>query len=125
MKLTNNFLRKEFACKCGCGFDTVDYELITALQKCVDHFSNNGSRKVVVQINCGCRCQKHNADVGGEKKSQHLLGRAADIQLFIEGVKLEPKAVAEFFDINFNSFGIGIYQTFTHIDSRTIGKARW
>ena len=39
--LTRNFSRNEFKCKCECGFDTVDYELVTILQDSVEYFEKN------------------------------------------------------------------------------------
>ena len=114
--LGQNFTRKEFACKCGCGFDTVDWALVEALQQVRDI----SSRPVI--INSACRCKNHNADVGGSPDSQHLLGKAADIQ--ISGHK--PHTVLAIVKTipSFQNGGIGEYQTFTHCDVRN-GKSRW
>jgi uncharacterized protein YcbK (DUF882 family) len=70
--LTENFSRKEFACKCGCGFDEIDERLVNRLQVIRDISG------LPIKINSGCRCQKHNKDVDGESLSFHLLGEAAD-----------------------------------------------
>jgi len=114
-KLTKNFSRKEFACNCGCGFDTVDFELINICQEVADNFRD------VVYINSGCRCKAHNKAVGGGKNSQHLLGRAADLRL----KHTEPDRVHAYLIKKYpNSLGIGKYNTFTHIDTRIL-KARW
>lgn len=103
------FIREEGACKCGCGFDTMDAELLFVLQTL---------RAVVgepIGVNSWCRCEKHNRNVGGKKKSQHLLGKAADI--VVGGV--HPKEVYRLLnDIFPNQYGIGDYKTFTHIDVR-------
>ncbi len=136
--LTNNFSRKEFACKCGCGFDTIDYELLNAIQHCVDRFTSSFNKPITVVINCGCRCKKHNDDLRalfktsngaqGEDtavESQHQYGRASDLRFFVDKVQIPPKDVANFFDANYKRFGIGVYSTFTHVDSRTNGPARW
>ena len=72
-KLSKHFSRYEFACKCGCGFDTVDAELITVLEDIRGHFDRP------VSINSAARCKEHNESIGGGKRSQHLLGKAADI----------------------------------------------
>lgn len=138
MKLTNNFLRSEFACKCGCGFDTIDFELLTALQHCVDRLTTAINKKITVGINCGCRCKKHNDDLRdlhkktkGEKgedtaiNSQHIYGRAADVKFFANDIQIKPSEIADFFDSNYKHFGIGVYKTFTHIDCRSNGPARW
>lgn len=136
--LTINFNRKEFACKCGCGFDTVDFELLNAIQHCVDRFTTAFNKKITVTVNCGCRCKKHNDDLRALFKasngtqgedtavdSQHIYGRAADLQFFADGVKLPPKDVFNFFDANYKRFGAHAYDSFTHVDSRTNGPARW
>ncbi len=113
--ISKNFSRSEFACKCGCGYDTVDTQLIQMLQKARDYFG------VMIKINSGCRCNAHNGAVGGSKGSLHLIGRAADI--VVDNVP--PDIVAGFFDKNWgDSIGVHAYKTFTHIDSRGF-KARW
>ena len=113
--LTQNFSRIEFACKCGCGFDTADHETVNILQEVADEFGEQ------VKITSGCRCYKHNKAVGGSTTSQHLYGRAADIQV----KNVDAAAVYEFLDGKYpNKLGLGEYSSFTHIDTR-IGKARW
>lgn len=110
-----NFKRSEFACQCGCGFDVVDAELITILEEL------RVSRGLAVKINSGCRCESHNKSIGGRSSSQHLLGKAADI--VVEGYT--PKEIQDYLKDKYpNKYGIGSYNTFTHIDSRS-NKARW
>lgn len=109
------FKREEFACKCGCGFDTVDTELLDILDDVREYFN------APVTINSACRCEKHNEEVGGSKGSQHKLGRAADI--VVRGKT--PEEVHDYLDSKYpDSYGLGRYSTFTHIDSRD-NKARW
>lgn len=110
----NFFERSEFACKCGCGFDTVDVDTLTVLNKVRAHFNKPTT------ITSGCRCYKYNVKVGGSAKSQHVFARAADIK--VEDV--EPKDVADYVDSLMVAGGIGRYKTFTHVDTRTV-KARW
>ena len=117
--LSKNFSRFEFACPCGCGFDTVDAELIRVLEdlrRCLfDH---------PITINSGCRCEKHNADesVRGTPGSQHLTGKAADI--VVEGVS--PSMVADCLEDKYpDRYGIGRYPTWTHIDVRSGPPKRW
>ena len=114
--LANNFSRNEFACNCGCGFDTVDAELLKVLRGIRMFFRSE------VIINSGCRCTKHNTSVGGSPQSMHLIGRAADItvagfvaeevQWYLTGMYMDK-------------YGIGSYKSFTHVDTRSGGKARW
>lgn len=78
---------------------------------------------VPVHLDCGFRTPSHNKAVGGSPKSQHLLGKAADIK--IPGYT--PEQVANLAkEIGFR--GIGIYNTFTHVDVRehlvnTVGRS--
>lgn len=113
--LSKHFSRSEFACKCGCGFDTVDAELITVLEGLREQLGRP------VRINSACRCEKDNARVGGAKSSQHLTGKAADITVD----DISPMGVFSYLTGKYpDSYGIGRYKTFTHIDSRS-NKARW
>lgn len=109
------FKREEFACKCGCGFAVVDYELLEVLTSVREHFGN------AVIINSSARCEAHNKAVGGADGSKHKLGIAADI--FVKGFTAEN--VYSYLDSKYpKKYGIGKYRTFTHIDVRA-GKARW
>ena len=114
--LTEHFYRDEFACRCGCGFDTVDTELVKFLQASRDHF---GKPHTIIS---GCRCPEYNSrkEVGGKENSQHLYGRAADY--VVEGVS--PDLVQDFAE-KYGMSGIGFYTTFTHVDSRSDFPARW
>lgn len=109
------FKREEFACKCGCGYDTVDAELLDVLVELRHRFGEP------IVINSGCRCDTHNTNVGGSPKSQHLLGRAADIAV----KNVHPTQVYEYLDELYpDQYGIKAYATFTHIDTRT-NRGRW
>ena len=112
----DNFSRSEFACKCGCGFDTVDVELINALR---DLRVAIGGKPIT--ITSGCRCESHNKAVGGAPNSQHLYARAADIY----SSETTPSDILEKLEELFpNKYGIGIYSGWVHIDTRN-EKARW
>ena len=112
--LSTHFSRSEMACKCGCGFDTCDAELLRILEEIRSHFDRP------ITINSACRCKSHNARVGGSDNSQHLYGRAADI--VVAGV--DPALVAELAD-QMDCGGVGEYDSFTHIDTRSNQIARW
>ena len=114
--LTKNFSRREFACKCGCGYDGVNPSIVFALQIIRDHFD------APITISSGCRCGKHNKAEGGHPNSKHLFGIACDF--VVEGVC--PSDVADFIDDYFGgNNGIGRYRDFTHFDTGTDKRARW
>lgn len=115
MQISPYFERSEFACKCGCGFATVDAELLNVLNKTRVYFNKP------VTITSAARCAAHNTKVGSTEASQHRLGTAADIQI----KDILPIDVAEFLMNSYpEQYGIGQYVDFTHIDVRTT-KARW
>jgi len=107
------FKRAEFACKCGCGFDTIDYGLVKVLEQVREYFGKP------VTINSACRCKTYNKSIGSTDASQHVLGRASDISV----KDTPPSAVADYAE-SLNVGGLGRYATFTHIDTRN-GTARW
>lgn len=114
-QLTKNFKVREFACSDGTDVIFISMELVEVLQKIRDHFGKP------VCINSAYRTPAKNDKVGGAKYSQHLYGLAADIS--ISGVS--PKAVAEFAETLLpKTGGIGIYNTFTHVDVRAV-RSRW
>ena len=114
VKLSTNFKVKEFACNDGTDPIFIDTDLVTVLQKIRTHFGKP------VTITSAYRTPPHNKTCGGTTYSQHLYGRAADIK--ISGVT--PKKVADYAETLLDNGGIGIYNTFTHIDVRSV-KSRW
>jgi uncharacterized protein YcbK (DUF882 family) len=107
--------RKEFTCRCGCGSDTVDAELLVVLNTLREDFA------APVNIVSGTRCEQHNKNVGGSPKSQHLKSKAADIK--VTGVPL--KDVYEYLTRMYpDRYGIGLYDSFIHVDVRQ-NKTRW
>lgn len=121
--LSKNLSRWEIACKCGCGFDSMDIETINVIQECCDNFASKlGKAKVVLVVHSGCRCFAWNDHVGGEDGSKHLIARAIDFH--IEGVPngevykyLDKKYIAK--------YGIGLYSWGVHLDTRTGRSKRW
>ena len=87
---------------------------MSVLQKIRNHFGK------LVTITSAYRTPFHNSREGGTTYSQHLYGKAADIK--ISGVT--PKKVADYAETFLDNGGIGIYNTFTRIDVRTV-KSRW
>jgi len=113
--ISSFFKREEFACKCGCGFDVVDIEVLRLLIELRAYFNSP------VTVVSGCRCFIHNRCVGGVDSSHHLLGKAVDI-----GVKgFTPEQVYDYLCTKYHhKYGLGLYGTFVHVDVRQ-DKARW
>lgn len=123
-----HFKRHEFACNCGCGFDTADHELVNYLDDIHERLHELTDRPIRMDIESGCRCPYWNEHESGSDGSLHLFGRAADVKCFQkisgEWVKIDPAIVhevAESMDVP----GLGGYRTFTHVDTRSGGFARW
>ena len=113
--LSEHFSRYELQCRCGCGYYRHNQTLIDVLEDVREHFGRP------VKINSGCRCYAHNATIGGVKNSQHIHGTAADIKVDgVEPLKVWGYLVKKYPD----RYGIGQYDTFTHLDVRP-GKGRW
>jgi uncharacterized protein YcbK (DUF882 family) len=135
--LTKNLSRSEFACECGCGFDTVDVELVEVLQKCVHHFEGVDGISARIKITGPNRCVEHNEKVQKHynpdyvpysSKTQHIYGRAADFKLFnrFTNEQIDPDRVADYLEQEYSGrFGMGRYSNRVHFDTRTIGPARW
>ena len=114
-KLSANFRVREFACTDGSDPIFIDSDLVNVLQEIRNHFGK------AVTITSAYRTPTKNKACGGAIYSQHLYGRAADIK--ISGVS--PAKVAAYAETLLkDKGGIGIYSTFTHIDTRAT-KSRW
>lgn len=112
--MTRNFKRSEFACKCGCGVNHIQAELVDKLQLIRDEVGKP------VHINSGVRCGPHNKAVGGKPSSYHLLGKAADIR--VAGMSTEALyAIARRIP---GLKGFGLYNGFLHVDTRR-NRAIW
>ena len=75
------FGKNEMTCKCGCGLNNTDLRLIQIADGIREHFGHPAV------ITSGCRCTKHNAEVGGVQGSRHVLGKAMDF--YIQGVPVQ------------------------------------
>ena len=75
------FRMTEFECRCWCGMPAAAKENIEALvENCLDPVRALFGKPI--KVNSGYRCRKHNAEVGGATRSQHLCqdgSAAADI----------------------------------------------
>ena len=104
-----NFEPWEIACR-HCGWLALDIDFMDRLQD----FRTTIGPTVLSNV---CRCPVHNARVGGRPASEHLQGRAGDIQV-LGTPKKALRAVAEL--VGFTGFGY--YNGFLHVDT---GRPRW
>jgi uncharacterized protein YcbK (DUF882 family) len=123
MKLEENFSLSEFKCRDGSDVpeDLMDNVCLLAknLQVLREHVG------LPIRVISGYRSPKYNRKIGGARKSQHMVAKAADIK--IKGMTpAEVKAViVELIkEGKMNVGGIGLYTTFTHYDVRG-RNARW
>ena len=121
-RLAPSFTVREFRCRDGSDAIMIDQTLVVLLQAIREHFGK------AVTITSGYRTGTHNTRVGGSKSSQHLLGRAADIQ--VAGVSVED--VAAYAESLLPAWGgVGRYPVkagrtkgWVHVDTRP-NKSRW
>ena len=112
MKLTENFDREEFDCKCGCGLNNIALHFVQKLQLLRDNVSSALGRDQRLDISSGCRCPVWNKHEGGAKKSAHLFGLGADIECTNSHLRFLIVAVAVI--LGFKRIAIG--KTFIHLD---------
>ena len=120
--ITKNFSIEEFQCKCGCNMPEFVKKNVIELAENLQIIRDEVGR---LDLTNAYRCKDHNSDVGGSTSSQHLVGKAADVK----SKSIKPKEMAQIVnDLRKNekikTGGIGIYNTFTHIDIRGV-RARW
>lgn len=121
-QLAPGFKVREFRCRDGSDAIMIDQTLVVLLQAIREHFGKP------VTITSGYRTAAHNTAVGGAKSSQHLLGRAADIQV----QDTDPLAVAAYAESLMPGWGgVGRYPVkpgrargWVHVDTRP-NKSRW
>ncbi len=114
-KVATNFRAREFDCQgTGCCSTTlVDEKLVEYLQKIRDHFG----KPVYLTA---YRCRTHNNRTpNAAPNSYHVYGRAADFH--IDGVA--PAEIAKYAE-SIGVKGIGLYDSFVHIDTRE-SKSFW
>jgi uncharacterized protein YcbK (DUF882 family) len=133
----SHFRIEEMACHDGCGAFMVDQALIDTLEKIRKRLD------VPIHVLSGVRCVRHNAEVEGKTRSQHLprtpltgeivtasgtkdgAGRAADLTVRT----MTAKRLQQFVRDNraeLGVHGLGCYAGFTHVDVRAIsGFSEW
>ena len=117
---TRNFKVSEFMCKCGCGKSGIDQRVVNMCQTIRDALG------VPVRVNSGCRCEKHNAAVGGVKGSKHTKGKAADLSCSLSAKKMFETVQRLHAEGKLPDLDYCIrYKTFIHIDCGGKRKNLW
>ncbi len=121
--MSKNFKTSEFNCHDGTDYpqEWIDKRLtilVGELEIIRASFNNKP-----IKILSGYRTLSHNLKIGGAKNSQHMEGRAVDIQ--IQDVPAR-KVAAKIIELAKNGTlksikGVGSYKTFTHVDIRLSG----
>lgn len=112
MKLTNNFSRYEFACKGSscCGNSApIDLRLVAELQRLRDIIG------MPIRITSGFRCITHNKRVGGDPRSYHTLGMAADIV-----TRMKPQELIDIIKKNNIPLFVLAYPSWVHVDTQNM-----
>ena len=111
------FKEKEFACKCCGQLPPLARENVKALVcEVLDPVREKLGMPIVV--NSGYRCEKHNKDVGGVRKSQHLRGEAADVTC------ADPPRLKALIIENGKFDQLISYPTFLHVSYKRTGGNR-
>lgn len=111
-RLSPNFRLREFVSK-DTNTAKIDDNLVRRLQQLRDRINQP------VYITSGYRSPTYNLMVGGANDSQHIHGKAADIQ--VRG--MSPQILAQHAEaVGFD--GIGVYSNHVHVDVRGT-SARW
>lgn len=105
--LSPDFSRSEFRCKCGCGADHIDLELVQKLQRL------RSFMRGPIRVNSGVRCPAYNISVGGKPDSAHLTGEAADIACAASPTRFRMLRIVMVWAL-FNRIGVG--KDFLHLD---------
>ena len=112
--ISKYFNRSEIACKCECGFDTMDGETLKLADECREFVGES------ITPSSGARCLNYNKAIGSKNSSQHVKGRAMDLPV------KDPKALYDYLCDKYpDKYGFGLYKTFVHIDTKSGAARRW
>jgi uncharacterized protein YcbK (DUF882 family) len=107
-KLYPNFEPEEFACPC-CNRTVMEWAFLSDMQKLRDTVG------MPLVISSGFRCSYRNNDVSGAPHSQHMEGRAADVQ-YSHMTSSQKFALVRAAMSIFR--GVWVYSSHLHVDGR-------
>ncbi len=123
MSLTKNFNIDEFACRDGSPVPDAHLEDVSLLAEQLQIIRDHLGLPVIVIS--GYRSPEYNKKIGGVKRSQHMLSKAADIVVpGVESVEVWRTIKKLIADGSILKGGLGLYETFVHYDIRG-RNARW
>lgn len=124
-----NFNCNEFRCPCCGQPDATGLPQVRAnIEALVENVLDPVRERLgmPIRVNSGYRCPKHNAEVGGVPRSQHMVGEAADVvpiengKLKIENLQRLARIIVE----NGRFDQLIIYPTFIHVSWKRVGINR-
>ena len=123
IKLSENFSLSEFRCKDGSDVSPDLMDNVTVLcenlQALRDHLGKP------IRVISGYRSPKYNRRIGGARRSQHMVAKAADIKVSgMSPAEVKAEIVKLIKEGKMMKGGVGLYRTFTHYDVRG-RNARW
>ena len=123
MQLEKNFSLHEFKCKDGT--EVPDEFLCNIRQLCMNLQTLRDHLCHPIIIISGYRSPEYNKKIGGAKKSQHMLAKAADIVVpNMTSLEVRDTIIQLIKEGKMDPGGVGIYPTFVHYDVRGF-NARW
>ena len=135
--ITANISQYELDCTCGECNVTIDSRepVIQLVQDCGDRLrALHKATNLTIKITSAARCYSYNRlqptddhpeYPGSNDNSQHPRSRAIDFKIILDGIQVPPREVYEDLVQSLpTKCGIGLYRTFTHLDSRP-WCARW
>lgn len=123
MRLEENFSLSEFGCRDGSDIPDEYMDNVCLLAKNLQVLRDHVGKPV--RIISGYRSPKYNKKIGGARKSQHMVAKAADIKISgMSPAEVKAVIVELIKEGKMHVGGIGLYTTFTHYDIRG-WNARW
>ena len=110
MKLSEHLTTEECACRCGCGDDRPEPELVQMFET-VRHALGDEP----ITPNSVIRCEAYNRSVGGDRRSWHMRGQAMDFPALSKAERFQIGAAA----IGAGATDIGVYDWGVHVAVNT------
>ncbi len=123
MQLEKNFKLEEF--RCNDGTDVPDEFIPNVRQLCMNLQTLRDYIGKPIVVISGYRSPEYNKKIGGAKRSQHMLAKAADIIVSgMTSLEVRDTIIQLIKEGKMDPGGVGIYPTFVHYDVRG-RNARW